>query len=109
VRATCRLGHGPTFDVLAEPLRSAGLPLLYRERIPVPLGNHRTRFATLVRDALASAPSYAHWFTRDPTRRSPDAPLRDPSDGLAVLAATLAFLAKEFGQPGVAPDSSSGR
>lgn len=47
--------HGPTFDVLAEPLRAAGLRLLHDQRIPFPLGNHRARFTTMVRDALASA------------------------------------------------------
>ncbi|MBP8805617.1 MAG: hypothetical protein KBG48_09975 [Kofleriaceae bacterium] len=48
--------HGPTFDVLAEPLRAAGLPLLHDQRIPFPLGNHRARFTAMVGDALAPCP-----------------------------------------------------
>jgi hypothetical protein len=45
--------HGPTFEVLAEPMRAAGLPLLHERPIPFPLGNWRTRFASEVCDALA--------------------------------------------------------
>lgn len=47
--------HSATFDVLAKPLRTAGLPLLHDERIPFPLGNHRASFVTKVRAALAGS------------------------------------------------------
>jgi hypothetical protein len=48
--------HAASFDVLAKPLRAAGLPLLHEERIPFPLGNHRAAFVAKVRAALAAAP-----------------------------------------------------
>ena len=48
--------HGPTFDVLAAPLRAAGMPLLHQDHIPFPLGNHRAAFVTKVRAALAALP-----------------------------------------------------
>jgi hypothetical protein len=48
--------HGPSFDVLAVPMRAAGLPLLHEQAIPFPLGNWRARFATEVRDALDRLP-----------------------------------------------------
>lgn len=44
--------HAATCDVLAKPLRGAGLPLLHEERIPFPLGNHRAAFVAKVRAAL---------------------------------------------------------
>lgn len=44
--------HGPTFQVLAPELRAAGAPLLHDEPIPFPLGNHRARFVSMVRQAL---------------------------------------------------------
>lgn len=47
--------HAPSFDVLAEPLRRAGLPLLHDERIPFPLGNHRAAFVAQVHAALDRA------------------------------------------------------
>lgn len=49
--------HGPTHDVLAAPLRAAGLPLLHQERIPFPVGNHRAAFIAKVREALAGKPA----------------------------------------------------
>lgn len=48
--------HGPSFDVLAKPMRAAGLPLLHEHAIPFPLGNWRARFAAQVRDALDRLP-----------------------------------------------------
>lgn len=48
--------HGPSFDVLAEPMRAAGLPLLHDMAIPFRLGNWRARFVSEVRDALARLP-----------------------------------------------------
>lgn len=51
--------HAPTFDVLAAPLRAAGLRLLHQERIPFPLANHRAAFVTKVRAALARCPGGA--------------------------------------------------
>lgn len=59
--------HGPTFDVLAAPLRAAGLPLLHDQRIPFPLGNHRARFTTMVRDALAPCPELRALIHAPPT------------------------------------------
>jgi hypothetical protein len=50
--------HGPTFDVLAAPLRAAGLPLLHQERIPFPLGNHRAAFVAKIRSAIASSATH---------------------------------------------------
>jgi hypothetical protein len=51
------LCHGPTFDMLAGPLRAAGLPLLHEQAIPFPLGNWRARFVDEVRAALRCLPS----------------------------------------------------
>jgi hypothetical protein len=48
--------HAPTFRVLAEPLRTAGLPLLHSSPIPFPLGDKRAEFVLAVREALADAP-----------------------------------------------------
>lgn len=45
--------HAATCDVLAKPMRAAGLPLLHEEPIPFPLGNHRAAFVAKVRAALA--------------------------------------------------------
>lgn len=56
--------HGPTFDVLAAPLRAAGLPLLHRERIPFPLGNYRAAFVAKVR-----ATTVAVWKSAPPWER----------------------------------------
>ncbi|MBC7595993.1 MAG: hypothetical protein H7288_19020 [Kineosporiaceae bacterium] len=44
--------HSPTFQLLAGPLREAGLPLLHDNPIPFPLGNKRREFITKVRFAL---------------------------------------------------------
>lgn len=44
--------HGPSFNVLAAPMRAARLPLLHEQPIPFPLGNWRARFAAEVRAAL---------------------------------------------------------
>jgi hypothetical protein len=43
--------HAPSFRVLAEPLRRAGLPLLHDVAIPFPLGNRRAEFVAKVRAA----------------------------------------------------------
>jgi hypothetical protein len=51
--------HGPSFEVLAPPMRAAGLPLLHQEPIPFPLGNWRAKFITQVRQALDRLPSHA--------------------------------------------------
>lgn len=51
--------HGPTFEALSSELRAAEVPLLHDEAIPFPLGNHRARFVTMVRqasDARVSSP-----------------------------------------------------
>lgn len=48
--------HTPSYDVLAAPLRAAGLPLLHDEPIPFPLGNTRARFIDMMRDAVAMLP-----------------------------------------------------
>ena len=56
--------HGPTFDVLAAPLRAAGLPLLHRERIPFPLGNYRAAFVAKVRAVTVAA-----WKSAPPWER----------------------------------------
>jgi hypothetical protein len=48
--------HTPSYNVLAAPLRAAGLPLLHDEPIPFPLGNTRARFIEKVRDAVATLP-----------------------------------------------------
>jgi hypothetical protein len=45
--------HKPTFKVLSEPMRAAGLPLLHQEGIPFPLGNQRAAFVAGFRAALA--------------------------------------------------------
>lgn len=48
--------HGPSFDVLAPPMRAARLPLLHERAIPFPLGNWRARFVREVRQALERLP-----------------------------------------------------
>lgn len=60
VRQACELApsgiavcHGPSFHVLAAPMRAAGLPLLHEQMIPFPIGNWRARFVEKVRLALA--------------------------------------------------------
>lgn len=47
--------HAPSFDVLRDPLRDAGLPLLHDAPIPFPLGNMRDRFVADVRAARGRA------------------------------------------------------
>lgn len=47
--------HDPSFRVLREPLRAAGLPLLHDTPIPFPLGNKREQFADAVRSAWPQA------------------------------------------------------
>ena len=60
VRQACELApsgivvcHGPSFHVLAAPMRAAGLPLLHEQMIPFPIGNWRAGFVEKVRLALA--------------------------------------------------------
>lgn len=45
--------HGPSFPLLENPLRAAGLPLLHDAPIPFPLGNTRAKFIEEVRSAIA--------------------------------------------------------
>lgn len=45
--------HTPSFDVLAEPLQRAGLPLLHERSIPFPTGNHRAKFVSGFKAAIA--------------------------------------------------------
>ncbi len=52
--------HTECFRVLAEPLRSADLPLLHEAPLPFPLGHLRTRFADGVRRALGAAGLQLH-------------------------------------------------
>lgn len=44
--------HAGTYGDLVDQLRANRLPVLHREPIPFPLGNHRVRFAEAVRAAL---------------------------------------------------------
>ncbi|POH59628.1 hypothetical protein C3B59_17180 [Cryobacterium zongtaii] len=44
--------HGPSFEILCQPLRAAGLPLLHEDRIPFPLGNTRAEFIEKFQRAL---------------------------------------------------------
>ena len=44
--------HGPTFELLSEPLRDNRMPVLHAKAIPFPLGNHRERFVESFRAAL---------------------------------------------------------
>ncbi|MDQ3629990.1 MAG: hypothetical protein M3417_01680 [Actinomycetota bacterium] len=57
--------HGPSFDVLAPPMRAAGLPVLHEKAIPFPLGNWRARFVTEVRRALEQLPTQLPSAGRD--------------------------------------------
>ena len=55
--------HAPSFLLLAQPIRDAGLPLLHDTAIPFPLGNKRSEFVTKVRVAVAKLPSTGNRFT----------------------------------------------
>lgn len=45
--------HAPTYRALAPSLHVANAPLLHHAPIPFPLGNHRRRFVTAVREAVS--------------------------------------------------------